>query len=120
MSEWLYILDENGAPRMVDDVMEWALWFETANTTIVGPHHKTARHVGKDVVGDYEVSTVFLGMNHNWHDEGPPLLWETMVFGPDGTGALDEEYFIRHHCRDDAAKWHEFVVAALRGKEPKK
>lgn len=33
----------------------------------------------------YEVSTVFLGLDHAW-GKGPPLIFETMVFGPDGDG----------------------------------
>lgn len=27
------------------------------------------------------VSTVFLGLDHNWSGDGPPLLFETMIFG---------------------------------------
>jgi hypothetical protein len=32
-----------------------------------------------------EVSTVFLGLDHDLSGNGPPILWETMVFG----GPLD-------------------------------
>ena len=35
--------------------------------------------VSRDEVGDHEVSTVFLAMNHGI-DEKNPVLWETMVF----------------------------------------
>jgi hypothetical protein len=31
-------------------------------------------------VGPYRVSTVFLGVNHNFGGGGAPILWETMVF----------------------------------------
>jgi len=37
--------------------------------------------VAKSTIGDYLVSTVFLGLDHQWHAHGPPLLFETMVFG---------------------------------------
>ena len=30
------------------------------------------------------VSTVFLGLDHNFTEVGDPVLWETMVFGEDG------------------------------------
>ena len=30
------------------------------------------------------VSTVFLGIDHGLWDEGPPRIFETMVFGPSG------------------------------------
>lgn len=42
--------------------------------------------VAKTEIGGALVSTVFLGIDHQC-DEGPPLLFETMVFG----GPLDEE-----------------------------
>lgn len=31
----------------------------------------------------YDVSTVWLGVDHSFGDEGPPLIFETMVFGDD-------------------------------------
>jgi hypothetical protein len=34
-------------------------------------------------LGDYFVSTVFLGLNHQRSLDGPPLWFETMVFGPE-------------------------------------
>lgn len=58
----------------------WARWFEQAENRIV---RKT------DVAG-CEVSTVFLGLNHNWGD-GPPVLWETMVFGDTRGFDLDQD-----------------------------
>lgn len=34
------------------------------------------------------ISTVFLGIDHNYSNAGPPVLWETMIFG--GPPALDQ------------------------------
>jgi hypothetical protein len=31
-------------------------------------------------IGRCFVSTVFLGTDHNWWDQGPPILFETMIF----------------------------------------
>ncbi len=59
----------------VEDLMEWAKWFENAD-----------RHVARDESHNVKVSTVFLGLDHSF-GSGPPLLFETMVFG----GKLDEE-----------------------------
>jgi len=37
--------------------------------------------VRQDVIGDYKVSTVFLGVDHNfWKPGNPPVVFETMVF----------------------------------------
>lgn len=63
-----YILDadRNVVPA---SLMEWARYFESAD-----------RIVRKSVVGEVSVSTVFLGIDHQYGD-GPPLLFETMIFG---------------------------------------
>ena len=53
---------------------EWGEWFEKAD-----------RHVGTDTVGDVSISTVFLGVDHQFGD-GPPLLFETMIFGGEHDG----------------------------------
>jgi len=68
MNHW--ILDENKKPKQVD-LTTWATWFEK------GDH----RIVKQETVGDAKVSTVFLGLDHNFGGGGPPILWETMVFG---------------------------------------
>jgi hypothetical protein len=49
------------------------------------------RRVGRDEFGDVCVSTVFLSFDHNYFDEGPPLLFETMVFG--GEYAESREWY---------------------------
>ena len=51
---------------------EWARWFESPDN---------GRILKQEVVGDAKVSTVFLGLNHNFDPDGPPILWETMIFG---------------------------------------
>ena len=42
-----------------------------------------ARRVALDERGDVRVSTVLLGLNHQWDLNGPPLIFETMIFGGD-------------------------------------
>jgi len=56
-------------PVPCEDLLEWAKWFET-----------TDRHVFQDTIGDHWVSTVFLGLDHRFFGDGPPILFETMVF----------------------------------------
>lgn len=50
------------------------------------------------------VSTVFLGLDHQYGD-GPPLLFETMVFG----GPLDHE-MNRYSTWNEAEKGHQEMV----------
>ena len=48
-----------------------------------------ARRVGLTTLPNgFWVSTVFLGMDHNYFDDGPPLLFETMAFPPDELSEL--------------------------------
>ena len=97
-----YILDAAGEPVRCDDLFTWAEWFETAD-----------RSVALDRVGEVEVSTVFLGIDHNHGDRGPPILFETMIFGGDLDGRAD-----RYATRSQAVAAHDQLVAALRAKEP--
>lgn len=98
MSGKKFIL-EHGEPKEVG-LMEWADWFQTAN-----------RVVSQDTVGEIMVSTVFLGLDHQWGD-GPPLLFETMFFGV-GSDSLPQEirdFQMRYSTVDEALDGH---IAAL-------
>jgi hypothetical protein len=48
---------------------------------------------------EIHVSTVFLGINHNFRGEGPPIVFETMVFG----GAFDRQQ--RRYATWEEAEW---------------
>lgn len=93
----LYRTDAEGQPVPEPDTMKWGTWFETAN-----------RVVAKTKTKDAEVSTVFLGVDHSF-GVGPPILWETMVFG----GPLDQDQD-RYTSLADARKGHEDMVARVR------
>lgn len=69
-----YILDENNNPVEEPDLMKWAEWMEKSEWPL------GRRIVAQENVGDYWVSTVFLGIDHRFMGEGPPILWETMAF----------------------------------------
>lgn len=69
MSIHYYVLDAQGNPRRAEP-MEWAEMFQKIET----------RSVKREYVGGLLVSTVFLGLDHNFFGQGPPVLWETMVF----------------------------------------
>ena len=48
------------------------------------------RRVRLTRVGPFEISTVFLGLDHNFFGDGPPILFETMTFLR-GEGLQDAE-----------------------------
>jgi hypothetical protein len=66
-----YILVDH-KPQPEPSLRKWARWFEEFGN----------RRVAETQVGDRRVSTVFLGLDHQFLDTGPPLLFETMIFGP--------------------------------------
>jgi hypothetical protein len=107
-SEYYYVLDAAGQPQPAASVEEWGHWYETASRD-----NASGRRIGWDEVGDASVSTVFLGLNHAFGG-GPPLLFETMVFG----GQYDQ-WLGRWTTRAGAEAAHARIVNALRdGREP--
>ncbi len=89
-----YVLDGK-TPRPVDSAVEWANAFE-----------RDSRIVAKSKLpGDVRVSTVFLGLDHSW-DGGPPLLFETMIFG-----GAHNDYQERYSTWEEAEKGHAEAVA---------
>jgi len=61
-----------------DSLMEWAEWIGSST-----------KRVAFDEIEGVEVSTIFLGLNHNFSGKGDPLLFETMVFFPEeGSGTM--------------------------------
>lgn len=53
-------------------IEQWAEW--------MGKHRKE-RVIGHDELDGYVVSTIFLGLDYEWH-LGRPLYWETRIFDP--------------------------------------
>jgi hypothetical protein len=64
-----YIL-EGKIPVPCEDLMTWAHWLEQSENRIVR----------QEDVGDLWVSTVFLALDQSFLFDGPPRLFETMIF----------------------------------------
>ena len=60
------------------------------------------------------VSTVWLGLNHNFGD-GPPMIFETMVFPQQNNWG--EEDMERYSTLEEAKEGHERMVDKWRGKK---
>ena len=68
-----YVLDANGDPVPEPDLFKWGAWMQAAD-------RRVAR---TQVTAEVWVSTVFIGLDHNYFDRGPPHLFETVIFhGP--------------------------------------
>lgn len=85
--------DRSGQAMSLD---EWSKAFEEE------------RHIGDDTIGGQRVSTVWLGINHNW-GSGPTLIFETMIFG-----GPHDKYCERFATEEGARQGHWRIVQALR------
>lgn len=95
-----YILNDAGVPVREPDFMKFAVWFYDSSNYIV------AR---QELAPGVEVSTVFLGFDHNHGRKGPPILWETMCFG----GPLDDVVNRCPGTREQAEAMHRDMVDAV-------
>lgn len=73
------------------------------------------KHVAEDYVSvrgrRFRISTVWLGLDHNFMGDGPPLIFETMIFVGD---SLSELYCIRYESRERALIGHRRAKRWLR------
>ena len=93
MSEYYLLVDKKIVP--VDNLLEWAKGFEEGS-----------RIVTQEYVGDQWISTVFLGIDHQW-GKGKPVLFETMIFSREDDAF---EYFQTRSCTySEANLMHEFA-----------
>lgn len=109
-------------------MMEWSEFFETSERVIEqtdipcegamqskrNPDRKPGElpfHI-KVVTNTVRVSTVFLGLDHNWSGNGPPIVFETMIFGGE-----HDEYCDRCATLAQARKMHTKALWLVRGSE---
>ena len=103
-----YILNARGEPVECPDSGAWASWQDSRRDG-----SNTAWIVGKTQVGEgVEVSTVFMTHDHDFSGKGPPVLWETLVFG----GVLDGE-MDRYCTRAEAEAGHKEMVERVKAAE---
>ena len=100
-----YILDEHNNPVPCDNLARWTKEME---------NHKMENHkmwrVGELNKDKVRVSTVFLGLDHNFNDAGPPVLFETMIFG-----GKHNEYQERCSTWEEAEALHKKAVKLVLG-----
>lgn len=70
-------------PIPVDDMLEWGRWFESADRRVAfsGNQYKW-------------VSTVFVGLDHRWFGDGPPMVFESMAFSWDGQSRWEGDSYM--------------------------
>ena len=96
-----YVLNsEHQVIDVSDDVRRWSEFFEVLD-------NRRVNHT--EVTDKVTVSTVFIGIDHRFDNKGPPLLFETMIFG----GHFDQETW-RYSSWDDAEIGHQMAVKKVR------
>lgn len=98
MTDW-YILNENNEPVVATNIEEYRNWRE---------NNSEKKVVKQEEVNGRFISTVFLGLNHNFNVNGPPMLFETMVFPKKGDWG--EIYMERCHDYEEAQDMHQKAV----------
>lgn len=98
---WKYIL-KDGVPVEERDLVTWANWIE---------NHQDEMVVNRQIFGEIEVSTVFLGLDYSLGQGDKKLLFETIVFGGQWTGQAQWRY----STRKEAENGHEAVVKTILG-----
>lgn len=99
----------NRVPVVIDTPVQWAE--EIARRTMMQRDYDVDPwRVDETFIGQARVSTVFIGLDHRMGGDGPPALFETMIFG----GRLDE--FQNRCCTwDEAERMHAEAVRLVRG-----
>lgn len=101
-----YVLDEKGNPKPEPDLMKWAKFFEDRKKRVV--QQDVIQRDGQEIL----VSTVFLGLDHNFISGGPPILYETMIFGLPSMEGYQERYV----TKEAALIGHAKALELARGK----
>ena len=94
-----YVLE--GREVIAAPFMDWAMWFE---------HVGRGRIVAQTKCRGRLVSTVFLGLDHNWAETGDPLIFETMVFADVEPGS-EPLFQCRWSTYDEAEQGHAYTLA---------
>lgn len=89
-------------PIQEPDLIRWAKWMG---------ENKALKRVARTTTEKADISTVFLGLDHQW-GIGPPLLFETMVFSDDPE--IDQS-IIRYSTYEEAEKGHQAACIDIFG-----
>lgn len=92
----------DGKPILSDDLLsgteKWAMLFEQCDGQRIVGQTKT-------LYGE-KLSTVWLGLDHNFFSQGPPLIFETMLFAPDPNRVRRRTVMMENEA--DAAEYERF------------
>lgn len=92
-----YVMDDSGIAFEEPDLMAW------------GRAMERTRRVAVVILDGVLISTVFLGLDHNYLRSGDPILFETMILG-----GVHDQYQERYRTRTDALLGHKHAVELVK------
>jgi len=97
-----YIL-QDGKPMPIRDSFAWANWMEK---------HRFTETVQHDWHCGVMISTVFLGLDHNYGPNGMPILWETILFARTRKSrqCFNQTFQCRYTSQQDADNMHQHII----------
>lgn len=96
-----FMIDKYGTITETFDVMFWARWLEETKD----------RFIQQDENKEYFISTIFLGLDHDFGMTGKPLLFETAVFSRIVADDTDKTLeMVRHETLKQAKRFHKKMV----------
>jgi len=98
-----YYILENKKAIPCSSIYKWAAWLET---------HLTDRIVAQTEFNDVLVSTVFLGIDHNFYKKEKPILFETLVFNDSWNDYM--QILPRYTTWEEAEKGHQEMVEKIK------
>lgn len=104
--EHYILVDRKVVPGI--DLMTWAAWFDQFE------NRRVAEDEGEDGQGPWRLSSVFLGLDHSFSDNGPPIVFETMLFRTNKDADDDLDCW-RFATWDETSSFHRRKVAELKG-----
>ncbi len=94
----MYAILIDGVVVPVEDIMDWALWFENTQNRVIR----------QTDVDEIFVSTVFIGIDNAFFRDGFHQWFETMVFG----GKLDNQQW-HYETLEEAIAGHNHVLELI-------
>jgi hypothetical protein len=87
------------------DTLEWAKKFEDRNYTVLAI----------DAAGPLSISTIWVGLDHSFGEDDPPLIFETAGFVlVNGKRQLPYVFAYRYATEAEALRGHAYIVEAVR------
>lgn len=96
-----YAILEGKSVKLVGSILEVGKWLDSVGLE--------GKRVAFDKIGEVDVSTIFLGMDHGY-PPGPPMWFETMIFG-----GPHDQYQERYETWEEAERGHAVALALAKG-----